>query len=97
MPLSTQDNAKLFQQLKLGFKRTINWNIYQSKRCLLKQNKYLNNFIDPSFQSVNRIFILSFKHDAQRINNKIYFLPNVEIKHFHIIIDVIISQPVKNN
>ena len=97
MPLSTQDNAKIFQQLKLGFKRTINWNIYQSKPFLLKQNKYLNNFIDPSFQGVNRIFILSFKHDAQRINKKIYFLPNVEIKYFHIIIDVMIGQPVKNN
>ena len=24
--LSTQDNAKLLQQLKSGFKRTINWN-----------------------------------------------------------------------
>ena len=29
--LSTQDNSKLFQQLKSGFKRTINWNKYQSK------------------------------------------------------------------
>ena len=29
--LSTQDNAKLLQQLKSGFKRTINWNKYQSK------------------------------------------------------------------
>ena len=28
--LSTQDNAKLLQQLKSGFKRTINWNQYQS-------------------------------------------------------------------
>ena len=28
--LSTQNNAKLFQQLKPGFKRTINWNKYQS-------------------------------------------------------------------
>ena len=26
----TQDNAKLLQQLKSGFKRTINWNKYQS-------------------------------------------------------------------
>ena len=26
--LSTQDNAKLLQQLKLGFKCTINWNKY---------------------------------------------------------------------
>ena len=29
--LSTQDNAKLLQELKSGFERTINWNKYQSK------------------------------------------------------------------
>ena len=29
--LLTQDNAKLLQQLKPGFKRTIKWNKYQSK------------------------------------------------------------------
>ena len=28
--LSTQDNAKLLQQLKSGFKRTINWNKCES-------------------------------------------------------------------
>ena len=30
--LSTVDNAKQFQKLKLGFKRTINWNKYHSKK-----------------------------------------------------------------
>ena len=29
---STQDNAKLSQKLKSGFKRTINWNKYQSEQ-----------------------------------------------------------------
>ena len=29
--LSTQDNAKLLEQLKSGFKRTINWNKYQTR------------------------------------------------------------------
>ena len=29
--LSTQDNAKLLEQLKPGFKRTVKWNKYQSK------------------------------------------------------------------
>ena len=29
--LSTQDNAKLLQQLKSGFKRVVNWNKYLSK------------------------------------------------------------------
>ena len=28
---STQDNAKLLQQLKLAFKRTINWNKYRAR------------------------------------------------------------------
>ena len=32
--LSTQDNAKLLRQLKLGLKRTTNWNKYQSKTSI---------------------------------------------------------------
>ena len=31
--LSTQDDVRLLQQLKSGFKRTMNWNKYQSKTC----------------------------------------------------------------
>ena len=33
--LSTQDNSKLLQQLKSGFKRVLNWNKYLSKPELL--------------------------------------------------------------
>ena len=60
--LSTQDNAKLLQQLILGFKRTTNWNKYQSKATVQEQNQYLDYLIGPSFQGVNRLFILSFKN-----------------------------------
>ena len=35
--LPTQENAKLLQQLKSGFKRTVNWNKYLSKPELLGQ------------------------------------------------------------
>ena len=38
--LSTQDNAKLLQQLKSGFKRAINWNKYQSSIKKYAQNRY---------------------------------------------------------
>ena len=55
--LSTQDNAKLLQQLKSGFKRVINWNKYLSKPELLVQNPNLNNLVEPSFQGVNRLFV----------------------------------------
>ena len=36
--LSTEENTKLLQQLKSGFKRVINWNKYLSKPELLAQN-----------------------------------------------------------
>ena len=51
--LSTQDNAKLLQQLKSGFKRIINWNKYESSVKTLAQNRYLNYLINPSFQEGN--------------------------------------------
>ena len=41
--LSTQENAKLLQQLKSGFKRVTNWNKYLSKPGLLAQNPNLNH------------------------------------------------------
>ena len=44
--LSTQDNAKLLQQLKFGFKRTINWNKYQSDPKKYAQNRYLNHLVN---------------------------------------------------
>ena len=60
--LSTQDNTKLLQQLKSGFKGTINWNKYQSDPKTHPQNRYLNLLVDPSCQGVNRFFVLSFEN-----------------------------------
>ena len=40
--LSTRDNAKPLQQSKSGFKRTINWNKYQSKVSIQAPNSYLD-------------------------------------------------------
>ena len=79
--LSTQDNARLLQQVKYGFKRIIYWNKYLSKPELLAQNPSLNHLVEPSFQGINRIFILAFKNDTQRTSAKGYYLPNVEIKN----------------
>ena len=70
--LSTQDNAKLLQQLKSRFKRIINWNKYQSDPKAYVQNQYLNHLADPSFQGVNGVTVLFFenengKHHIQNI------------------------------
>ena len=56
--LSIQDNEKLLQQLKPGFKRIINWNKYLSKPELLAQYPNLNHLVEPSFQGVNRLFVI---------------------------------------
>ena len=60
--LSGQDNIKLLKQLEYSFKRTINWNKYCSKKRQA-QNGYLDFLIDPSFQAVTRLFVLSFNDD----------------------------------
>ena len=39
---STKDFEKLLQQLKSGFKKTINWNKYESSIKTFAQNRYFN-------------------------------------------------------
>ena len=78
--LSTQDNAKLLQQLKSGFKIIFNWNKYLSKPELLEQNPNLNHLVETSFQRINRLCVLAFEDDAQRTSNERYYLPNLEMK-----------------
>ena len=97
--LSTQENTKFLQQLKSGFKRVINWNKYLSKPELLAQNPNLNHLIEPSFQGVNRLFVLAFENDDHRTSDDRYYFPNVEIKDYNIMINVenFFDQPIKNN
>ena len=85
--LSTQENTKFLQQLKSGFKRVINWNKYLSKPELLAQNPNLNHFVEPSFQGVNRLFVLAFENDDDRRSYNEYYLPTVEIKDYIIMIN----------
>ena len=97
--LSTQDNAKLLPQLKSGFKRTISWNKYLPKPELLAQNANLNHLIEPSFQGINRLFVLAFENNDQRTSNKRYYIPNMKIKDHNVMIDRknFFDQPIKND
>ena len=97
--LSTQENTKFFQQLKSGFKRVINWNKYLSKPELLAQNPNLNHLVEPSFQGINRLFVLAFENDDDRTSHNEYYLPTVEIKDYNIVIngENFFDQPIKNN
>ena len=76
-----------FSNIKSGFKRIINWNKCLSKPELSAKNPNLNHLVEPSFQGANRLFVLAFRYDTQRASNKRYYLPNVEIKDYNVMID----------
>ena len=97
--LSTQNNAKLLPQLKSCFKRTINWDKYLSKPELSTQKPNLNHLVEPSFQGINRPFVLTLENDTERSSTKIYYLLNVEIKDYNVMIDGknFFDHPIKND
>ena len=99
LTLLTQDNAKLLQQLKSDFKRTIYWNKHQSKVSIGRQKQYLGYLIDPSFQGVNRLFVLSSEDIAHQARHIGFFLPKVEIKDYNVMINGqnFFDQQVKND
>ena len=77
----------------------INWNKYLSKPELIRRNPNLNHLVEPSFQGVNRLFVLAFEGDTQRKSHFGYYLPNAEIKNYNIMIngENVFDQPIKNN
>ena len=80
-----------------GFKRLINWNKYLSKAELLAQNPNLKHLVEPSFQGVNRLFVLAFENDAQRTSHSGCYLRNVNIKNYVMINGKnFFDQPIKN-
>ena len=85
--LSAEDDNKLLEQLKTGFKRTITWNKYISEMSNQTKNNNLNYLIDPTFTNVNRLFVASFENEDDRTSFSKYYVPKVEIKGFNLLID----------
>ena len=104
--LSKENDTKILEQLKTGFKRTIKWNKYRSQMTIQPQNNSLNYLIDPTFTNVNRLFVLSFQRIAGENNTtkdhrdsfSHYYVPNARIKDFNVLIDgkSFFDLPVKN-
>ena len=59
--LSTENDKRLLEQLRAGFKITIKWNKHGSE--IINRNQ---NNIDPTFTKVNRLFVLSFENENDR-------------------------------
>ena len=85
--LSTENDKKLLEQLRTGFKRTIKWNKYMSEMTNQTKNNNLNYLIDATFTKVNKLFVLSLENENERTSSLKYYVPNVQIKEFNVLID----------
>ena len=80
--LSTENDKKLLEQLRTGFKRTIKWNKYRSEMTNQTKNNNLNYLIDPTFTNVKRLFVLLFENENDRTSFSNYYVLNVQISFF---------------
>ena len=99
--LSKENDIKLLEQLKSGFKRTIKWNKYRSQMTTQPQNNNLNYLIDPTFININKLFVLCFPRNNNtdsRYSYSNYSVPKVKINDFNVLIDgkSFFDLPVKN-
>ena len=88
--LSKENDIKLLEQLKSGFKRTIKWNKYRPQMTIQPKNSNLNYLIDPTFMNVNKLFVLSFpknNNTDSRCSFSNYYVPKVRINDFNVLID----------
>ena len=85
--LSKDDEIKLLPNLKSGFTREIEWNKYRSQMSTEEENNNLNILIDPTFTNVNRLFVLANQTADDRHSYSQFYLPNVMVKDFNVIID----------
>ena len=86
----------MLEQLKSGLKSTINWNKYESKVSVEAPDPYLDFLTNPSFQGVNRLFILLFESNEDRNVHTKYYLP-LEIKDVMIDGWNFVDQSIKMN
>ena len=96
--VSSEEDNKLLDQLKSGFKRTIKRNKYMSQMSNKTKNNNLNYLIDPTFINVDRLFVLYFENDTDRTSYSKSYMPNIEIKDYNVIIDgkPFFEVPIKN-
>ena len=85
--LSKDDEIKLLTNLKSGFKTEIIWNKYRSQMTTEAVNNNLNILIDSTFTNVNRSFVLAYQNADNRQSFSQFYLPNVMVKDYNVIID----------
>ena len=86
--LSKEDNKDSIEQQNKGFQRSICWNEYKTKEQEEDANAHNFKYIalDPSFQGVNRLFVMAYNKLDQATDNqfntnskRVYYLPRNDL------------------
>ena len=85
--LSVENENKLYEKLKENFTLTIEWNRYRCQISNQTAGNNLNHLIDPTFDNRNRLFVLAFENEEDRLSFSKYYTPAVEIKDYNVLID----------
>ena len=90
--LSKEDKKDFIEQKTKGFQRSIYWNEYKTKELTenADANVFKNINLDPSFQGVNRLFVMTCNRaDGHPIRNgqQKYYLPRIDLGKYNVIID----------
>ena len=91
--LSKEDNKDFIEQQNKRFQRSFYWNEYKTKG--VTENADANNFkyisLDPSFQGVNRLFIVAYSREDNnqpaKNGQQKYYLPRIDLNKYNVIID----------
>ena len=90
--LSKEDNKDFIEQQNKGFQRSIYWNECKTKE--INENPDANVFkynnLDPSFQGVNRLFVMTYNRangQPTRNGQQKYYLPRIDLEKYNFIID----------
>ena len=93
--LSKEDNKDFIEQQNKGFQRSIYWNKYKTKEQTVDSDNNNANIVryislDPSFQGVNRLFVMAYSRLANqptRDNRRKYHLTRIDLNKYNVIID----------
>ena len=91
--MSKEDNKDFIEQQNKGFQRSIYWNEYKAKEknedADANAVKYIS--LDPSFQGVNRLFLMEYSgadsNQTTRNGQQSYYLPRIDLEKYNVIID----------
>ena len=86
--LQEKYEKELYTNLKTGIDIDYAWERYRTQIINQAATNNLNFLIDPTFNNVNRLFVLAFPNEEDRSSFSKYYTPTVEIKDYNVLIDL---------